>query len=64
MNTMVLKKKSVRSEGEKLLPSGVSIEGLKRMNALRVSLTDVGFSWMCEYEAERVVLHGDVQVSY
>ena len=64
MNTMVLKKKPVRSEGEKLLPSGINIENLKRINALRVCLTDVGFSWMCEYEAERVVVHGDVQVNY
>ncbi len=64
MNTMVLKKKLVRSEGEKLLPSGINIENLKRIHALRVSLTDVGFSWMCEYEAERVVVRGDVQVNY
>lgn len=64
MNTMVLKKKSVRSEGEKLLPSGINIESLKRIHALRASLTDVGFSWLSEFEAERVVVHGDVQVSY
>ena len=64
MNTMVLKKKTIRVEGEKLLPSGINIERLKRIHALRANLTDVGFSWLCEFEAERVVVHGDVQVSY
>jgi hypothetical protein len=63
MNTEYMRKCYVGSVGEKLLPVGLNIERLKRANSMSIRLTDIGFPWESEIEAERVVVHGDVQVS-
>lgn len=64
MNTGCGKRNLVRTEGEKLLPIGINVERLKKAQALRVRLTDIGFPWESELKVERFVVQGDIQISY
>ena len=63
MNTVYQTKKPRRQEGETLLPLGLNVEQLKRIHALRIHLSDVGYPWESDLRVERVVVHGDVLVS-
>lgn len=51
-----------KSIGENVLPTGLNVEGLKRVNTMGLRLTEIGFPWESEIELERVVVQGEIQI--